>query len=182
MEAESPGRSPRQPAHATVLEEAFQLSKPPPRKGLPFSLGHSLLVGQGLALSLPPFIATRQRQVQHPCVPFFSHEMASQLCTSVKRLHDSVAIRGLSIGRPSRGEPMPPWENTVVSQTQPGEWVYTLAWQIQNPMYTNTPHTAHERGKNRERSKFWKIMGRILLHITWNYLSFWNNSNFQGFT
>lgn len=117
-----------------------------------------------------------------PLCTIFSHEMASQLCTYVKCLHDSTAIWGLPVGRQSRREPMPTRYNTVVSQTQPGEMGYMLAWQIWNPIYTKAHHTTHERGKNRGKEANFGKWWEEYCYIIWNYLSCWSNSNFQGFT
>lgn len=180
MEAESPGRSPMQPSHATVLEEAFPLSKPPREKTL-ILIGAQPFCWPRVSSKSPAFYRCKTTSCSAPLCTIFSHEMASQLCTYIKCLHVSTAIWGLSNGRQSRGEPMPTWYNTVMSQTQPGGMGYMLAWQIWNPIYTNTHHTTHERGKNRGKEANFGKLWEEYCYITWNYLSFWSNSNVQGF-
>lgn len=59
-----------QPSHATVLEEAFPLPKPPAEKDFNSHRGTAILLANGFILSLQPSIAVRQRHVQHPCAPF----------------------------------------------------------------------------------------------------------------
>lgn len=135
--------------HALNLRESISVIQTLLRKCIQFSSGSGPFVGSGLVFKSSTFYSYKVTSYSAPECAIFEHEMASQLCTYIKCLHDCTATLGLSTGKQAQREPVPTLYNTVVSQTQPVKWV--TCWRNKYESYLHI-YTLYHTWKEREKT------------------------------